>query len=202
MIDVTYYVATSVDGYIATTDGGVDWLTQFQNRTEDHGFSEFYSKVDGLVMGSHTYEFSLRQPEWPAPDKPSWVLTHRDLPVAHSSVTLTSAEPSQLISSLTERGLKSLWLMGGGKAAASFQQCGLISHYFVAIMPIILGDGIPLFATVGRQNILKLIASKTSYGQIWCMPMKSSGDLVGLFDLFSVNKFHAFNHHCQVFEAA
>jgi len=161
VIDVTYYVATSVDGYIATTDGGVDWLTQFQNRTEDHGFSEFYSKVDGLVMGSRTYEFSLRQPEWPAPDKPSWVLTHRDLPVAHSRVTLTSAEPSQLISSLTERGLKSLWLMGGGKAAASFQQCGLISHYFVAIMPIILGDGIPLFATVGRQNILKLIASKT-----------------------------------------
>ncbi len=161
MIDVTYYVATSLDGYIATTDGGVDWLTQFQSSTEDHGFSDLYAKVDGLVMGSHTYEFSLGQPQWPAPDKPSWVLTRRELPVTHPSVTLTSDEPSQLISSLAERGLKSLWFMGGGKAAASFRQSGLISHYIIAIMPILLGDGIPLFAAVSRQDILKLIESKT-----------------------------------------
>ena len=161
MIDVIYYVATSLDGYIATEEGDVDWLSQFESSAEDHGFAELYSAVDGLVMGSHTYEFSLKQSQWPAPDKPSWVLTHRDLPVAHPSVTLTSNEPSRLIKSLAERGLKSLWLMGGGKVAASFRENGLISHYIIAIMPIILGDGIPLFTSVPRQDLLKLTETKS-----------------------------------------
>ncbi|MCZ6657372.1 MAG: dihydrofolate reductase family protein [Gammaproteobacteria bacterium] len=160
MIDVVYYVAASLDGYIAAVDGGVDWLNQFGNSNEDHGFSDLYSTVDGIVMGSHTYEFSLAQSQWPAPDKPSWVLTHRDLPVAHPSVTLTADEPSRLVRSLAERGLKSVWLMGGGKVAASFRHTGLISRYIIAVMPIILGTGIPLLAAVPGQDVLTLIEAK------------------------------------------
>ena len=160
MVDVIYFVASSLDRYIATKDGGVDWLGQFENKSEDYGFSNLYSKVDGLIMGSHTYEFALGQSQWPAPDKPSWVLTRRKLPIAHPSVTLTSAEPPQLVGSLVERGLKGVWLMGGGIAASSFRECGLITHYIIAIMPIVLGDGIPLFATAARLDMLKLTDSK------------------------------------------
>ncbi|MEE8244539.1 MAG: dihydrofolate reductase family protein [Pseudomonadales bacterium] len=80
--------------------------------------------------------------------------------MAHPSVTLTADEPSRLVSSLAELGIKSVWLMGGGKVAASFRQSGLISRYIIAVMPIILGTGIPLLAAVPGQDVLTLIEAK------------------------------------------
>ena len=68
MPEVVYYVATSLDGYIATSDGSVDWLTPFQAQREDHGATEFEASVDALLLGSHTYEFALQLGQWPAPD--------------------------------------------------------------------------------------------------------------------------------------
>lgn len=160
MPDVVYYAACSLDGYIATADGGVDWLEPFQAGGEDYGFAEFYSSVDALVMGSRTYEFALKHGPWQAPDKPSWIFTHRDLPVAHPSVTLTADDPGEVIEALGTRGLKRVWLMGGGELAASFRARGLISRYTIAVVPIVLGAGIPLFATASRQDPLRLIETK------------------------------------------
>ncbi len=157
---VLYYVACSLDGYIATTDGGVDWLEPFQAGGEDYGFAEFYSSVDALVMGSRTYEFILEHGPWQAPDKPSWVFTRRDLPIAHPSVTLTSEDPAQVIGAIGARGLKRVWLMGGGRLAASFRTRGLISRYIIAVVPVILGGGIPIFAAAAGQDSLKLIELK------------------------------------------
>lgn len=160
MTDVVYYVACSLDGYIATPDGDVDWLNPFQASGEDYGFVEFYSSMDGLLMGSRTYEVALKQGHWRASDKPSWVFTHRDLPLADPSVTLTSEDPAQVIESLGARGLKRVWLMGGGELAASFRMLGLISHYMIAIIPVVLGKGIPLFAAASRQDTLRLVEAK------------------------------------------
>ena len=145
-MDVIYYVACSIDGYIATSSGGVEWLDPFQGAGDDHGFAEFYASVDSLVMGSRTYEFSLEHPPWMAPDKPSWIFTGRDLEVAHANVTLTSAEPPDVVESMQADGLRSVWLLGGGALSASFRRHGLISAYKIAIVPIVLGSGIPLFA--------------------------------------------------------
>ncbi|RMD61924.1 dihydrofolate reductase [Candidatus Parcubacteria bacterium] len=159
-MDVVYYVACSLDGYIATADGGVDWLTPFQSKGNDHGFADFYASVDALVMGSHTYEFALRNPPWQAPDRPSWVFTRRALERAHPTVTLTSEEPAQVIESLYARGLKRVWLMGGGELAASFRQRALITHYMIAVVPVLLGSGIPLFASGSRQDRLRLVHAR------------------------------------------
>lgn len=156
MPDVVYYAASSLDGYIATRDGRVDWLDPFQASGEDHGFKAFYSSIDGILMGSHTYEFALGQGSWPSQDKPSWVFTHRDLPVAHRSVTLTAEEPGTLIEALEARKAKRLWLMGGGKLAASFRVAGLITGYTIAIVPVVLGGGIPLFADSQGRDSLEL----------------------------------------------
>ena len=160
MPEIVYYVACSLDGYIATEDGGVDWLGPYQESGEDYGFSDFYSGVDGLLMGSHTYEFALSQGSWQAPEVPSWVFTHRKLPVAHPSVTLTADEPAKVVERLEAEGSKRLWLMGGGKLAASFRTAGLITRYTIFIIPIVLGGGIPLFAEAAGRDELRLLEAK------------------------------------------
>src|SRR5689334_16784543 len=126
MIDITYYVASSLDGYIATEDGSVDWLTSFQAQEEDHGFLQLYASVDVLLMGSHTYEFALKAPSWPSPDKPTWVFTQRPLRIMHPSITLTADAPSKIMKTFRARKIKHAWLMGGGKLATSFRLEGLI----------------------------------------------------------------------------
>ena len=155
-MEVIYHAACSLDGFIATLDGGVEWLTPFQGGDEDHGLAEFYESVDSLLLGSRTYEFALRHPPWMAPDKRSWVFTGRKLEVAHETVTLTSAEPRDVVSRLAAEGLERAWLMGGGALAASFSNQGLITSYRIAMVPIALGSGVPLFGKGAVQQSLRL----------------------------------------------
>lgn len=155
-MEIVYHAASSLDGFIATEDGGVDWLTPFQESGEDLGFDEFFAGVDSLVMGSRTYEFMLEHPPWLAPDKPSFVFTRRELEIADPSVTLTPESPMQVVTQLEKRGLKRTWLMGGGQLATTFRKAGLISEYRIAIIPVILGGGIPLFAPGAKLDELQL----------------------------------------------
>ena len=162
MIEVVYYVASSLDGYIATVDGRVDWLSAFQNAGEDHGAAELEASVDALLLGSRTYEFALNLGQWPSPNKPSWVFTHRDLRVLHPSITLTSRAPSEIVALLASRGFRRAWLMGGGKLAASFDADGLITRYVISVFPVLLGAGVPLFAPHSRRGCeLRLIEAKS-----------------------------------------
>jgi dihydrofolate reductase len=158
--EVVYYVASSIDGYIATPDDGVDWLSPFHGG-DDYGYSDFYRSVDALVLGSRTYEVSLRLGPWPAADKPSWVFTQRQLDVVHPSVTLTSAKPVELMEELRAGDFKRVWLMGGGRLASTFRAAGLISRYIISVIPVVLGAGIPLFATDSRTDSLNLIEVKS-----------------------------------------
>ena len=159
-MDITYYVACTVDGYIATPEGGVDWLTPFHG-DDDYGFSEMYRDIDGILMGSGTYEFALQQKTWPSKDKPSWVFTGRSLPLPDPTVTLTSVEPAKVVEELTSTGMKRLWLMGGGKLATSFRASGLITDYMIFVIPVVLGEGIPLLAAGGHLDHLDLIESQS-----------------------------------------
>jgi dihydrofolate reductase len=159
--EVIYYVASSLDGYIATADGSVDWLSHFQSAGEDHGTGELEASVDALLLGSQTYEFALKLGQWPSPDKLSWVFTHRDLPILHPSITLTAQSPRDVVESLGSRGLRRAWLMGGGKLAASFHAAELISRYIISIFPVLLGSGIQLFAPhTSLPDTLRLVAAK------------------------------------------
>ena len=146
MPEVIYYVASSLDGYIATVDGSVDWLSRFHTAGENHGAGELEASVDALLLGSHTYDFTLKLGQWPSPDKVSWVFTRRDLRVLHPSITLTVQSPREVVELLASRGLRRAWLMGGGKLAASFHANQLISRYIISVFPVLLGLGIPLLA--------------------------------------------------------
>jgi dihydrofolate reductase len=161
MPEVVYYVASSLDGYIASADGRVDWLKSFQTRGEDHGAADLHASVDALLLGSHTYEFALQLGQWPAPDKPSWVFTRRDLRVLHPSITLTRQNPAEVLALLASRGYRRAWLMGGSKLAASFHADQLISRYTISVLPILLGSGIPLFAPHAcPPDTLRLISAR------------------------------------------
>jgi dihydrofolate reductase len=161
MIEVVYYAASSLDGYIATANGSVDWLSSFHREREDYGAAELHASVDALLLGSYTYEFALKLGRWPAPDKPSWVFTHRDLRVLHPSITLTSENPAEVLAVLAERGFRRAGVLGGGKLATSFQAERLISRYIVTVVPLLLGSGIPLFdAQSSPPNALRFVAAK------------------------------------------
>lgn len=161
MVEIVYYVAASLDGYIATVDGSVDWLSSSHATGEDHGAGELQASVDALLLGSHTYEFALKLGYWPSPEKPSWVFTERDLQILHPSITLTSQRPREIVELLAARGLRRAWLMGGGKLAASFHSDRLISHYIISVFPVLLSSGVPLFAPhLSQPDTLRLVAAK------------------------------------------
>jgi len=157
---IVYYVATSLDGFIATSDGGVEWLSSFGTSADDGGYQAFYATVDTLLMGSRTYEQILGFGDWPYPDKPCWVFSHRDLPVSRSEVRLTRRTPLEVVSELQTHGLRRAWLVGGGQLAAAFRAQRLITDYIVTVFPVLLGGGLPMFGATGAQEQLRLLSSR------------------------------------------
>ena len=160
MVHVTYYVAVSVDGYIATADGGTDWLKPFESSGEDYDYHDFYSSIDAAVMGSHTYEQCLSFAEWPYPGKLCWVLSRRTF-ANRSDVTVSADSPAAVLRELEARGLMRVWLAGGGELAASMRKSGLIDEYIFSVIPVILGGAIGLFAYTSAKENLRLLECKT-----------------------------------------
>lgn len=160
MIEVIYYVAASVDGYIATPDGGIEWLPPLEATGEDYGYAAFYASVDALLLGSRTYEQVEGFAEWPYPGKPCWVFSRRQIETARPEVAVTDQDPRDVLREMEAQNVRRAWLVGGGALAASFRARGLITEYIVTIIPMILGAGIPLFASSGPQEPLTLVESK------------------------------------------
>ena len=161
-MEIVYYVASSADGFIATADGGVEWLDDFHVEGEDHGYAEFNASVDVLFMGRHTYEVSLKLGGFQYYKQPCWVFSSRDLDPEVPTVTVTDSNPEELVAEL-EGTYNRAWLLGGGELASSFQRAGLITEYRIFLIPTLLGDGIPLFGKAGGTGRLEL-TDTTSYG--------------------------------------
>ncbi len=157
MPEVVYYVAASLDGYIATSDGGIEWLSPFEGKGEDYGYAAFYASIDAVLLGRRTYAQCLTFGEWPYPGKPCWVFSHGRIKINEPGVTLTNQDPHQMVSELHARKLQRAWLVGGGELAGSFRREGFISEYIVSVVPVILGAGIPLFASGRPQEVLRLV---------------------------------------------
>ncbi|MEO6505568.1 MAG: dihydrofolate reductase family protein [Terrimesophilobacter sp.] len=161
-----YYVASSIDGFIADGNDKLDWLLQFGFDTFRDSYDAFLSDVGALVMGATTYEFILGQDphRWDYGDRPTWVLTHRDLPrIPGGNITF---ESDQDFSELHKKLLlsaegKNVWVVGGGNIAAQFANLGLIDELLVTIMPIVLGSGKPLLPIGSVSGPLKLLRTSS-----------------------------------------
>jgi len=158
---IIYYVAASLDGYIATPDGGVDWLSAYGTGDEDYGYAAFYRSVDALIEGSKTYEQALGFGEWPHSGKPCWVCTRRSFEAKHPEVRFTRASPAEVVAELRRSNLRRVWLVGGGRLAASFRAQGLIDEYIVSVIPTVLGSGVPVLGSPGPQENLTLVECKS-----------------------------------------
>jgi len=149
-VEIIYYVASSLDGLIATPDGGIDWLKPYEGTNEDYGYAEFYASIEAVLLGRATYEKCLEFPEWPYAGKPYWVFSRSN-----------GNTPASVVAEMKARGLRRAWLVGGGKLAAAFRAAGLITEHIVAIVPVLLGAGIPLFDGPGPTQQLRLLSSRS-----------------------------------------
>lgn len=151
-----YYVAASLDGYIARPDGRVDWLEPLEDSGEDHGYNGFYEGIDGLLMGRGTYEtVQALGNDWPYPGKPCIVLSRNALGPSATEVTLSHGTPAEALDALAAVGCRRIWLVGGGSLAATCLATSLLDELVVSLVPHLLGAGIPLFS-VGLERRLRL----------------------------------------------
>jgi len=141
---VILYIAVSLDGYIARTDGAVDWLDGVEGEG-DNGYGEFYSQVKTVIMGHKTYEEVLKlADEFPYAGKTCYVLSRQSRENT-SHVSFTDEDPETLVSHLKKVSHGSIWLVGGGQLVKQFLEKRLIDELELYILPKLIGEGIPLF---------------------------------------------------------
>ena len=166
---VTIHMAASLDGFIARKDGSVDWLEisdEFAGgETLDAGFVEAFLKtIDCYVMGSRTYETALRFEAqgsgWSYGDKPTFVLTSRQLPRVRDTVEFYSGDLAQLVNAHLRTRFRSIWFVGGGAVCGECVRRGLADEVRYSILPILIGDGIPFFEKLDRDVALHLLEVK------------------------------------------
>ena len=162
------YIAQSLDGYIAGPKGELDWLDEIDNpEKSDYGFSEFMKNIDALVMGRNTFDKVLSFGMWPY-DKPVFVATN-SMPSVPSIVErkafLLKGTPNDMVMSLVDRGYRNLYI-DGGSLIQSFLADSLIDRIIVTTVPVLLGDGIPLFGTLPQRVKLKLLNSEILSNQL------------------------------------
>ena len=166
---VTIHMVASLDGFIARKDGSVDWMEtsdQFVGGdTMSPEFVEAFLKtIECYVMGSRTYEtalsFEAKGLGWSYGDKPTFVLTRRELPRTRDTVKFFSGDLEQLVNGSLRPKFRSIWFVGGGVVSAECLRLGLADEVRYSILPILIGDGIPFFDKLDRDIALHLAEVK------------------------------------------
>lgn len=153
------FCGTSVDGFIARVDGGLDFLP---DDPEPHGYDEFIASVDTIVIGRNTFEIVLKFDGWPYGDKRVVVLSSRpiDLSVVSGGVVeQMSGEPADIVAKLEATGAQSLYI-DGGITIQRFLQAGQIQRLIVTRVPVLIGEGIPLFGPLTHDVKLEHVWTK------------------------------------------
>lgn len=164
IMKVTYYLASSLDGYIAKPDGDVSWLDELGLTAEDTGYNQFYASVDAIVMGRGTYEMIESFGEWPYSDKPTWICSHNKTSPMAGMNCMEETSPASVVQKASEMGCHHLWLVGGGKLVTTFIEENLLTDISISLMPVLLGNGIPLVSHLPNHRFLKLKKSRQGSG--------------------------------------
>ena len=165
-----YNTATTLNGYLATTDNSLDWLFEVPGAADaESSIADFLAGIGAMAMGATTYEWllahenMLEEPhkwqEWYA-ERPTWVFTHRELPaIPGADIRFTQDEIATVHADLVAAaGGRDVWLMGGGDLVGQFVDAGLLDRITATIAPVTLGAGAPLLPRDIRADRLTLTA--------------------------------------------
>lgn len=157
---VSVFIATSLDGFIARPNDDLDWLPH--GGGEPHGYDEFIASVDALVIGRKTFEKVLTFDAWPYGDKRVVILSSRPLDlsaVRGGVVEQMAGPPAEIVSRLAARGAHHLYV-DGGITIQRFLLAGLVQRLIITRVPVLIGDGIPLFGSLQHDIRLRHVATQ------------------------------------------
>ncbi|USX18102.1 dihydrofolate reductase family protein [Oxalobacteraceae bacterium OTU3REALA1] len=157
------FIATSLDGYIARSDGDIDWLLERDDPAEDHGYADFIADKEMIVMGRGSYEKALSFDKWHY-DRPVLVLSKQlaGRPVPSSlqgKVRFSDLSPVETMRELAEQNVRRVYV-DGGQVVQSFLREGLIEDMVVTTVPVLIGAGKPLFGALPGDVDLTLVSSR------------------------------------------
>lgn len=151
-------LAVSLDMRIARPDGGVDWLEGVP--PEEFGFDAFLAGVDAILMGRDSYEAARGFGDWPYGARPTVVLTNRPLPDAPPGAVARSGDVAPVLAELDAAGHARVWVFGGGRVIGAVAAAGRLDVLDLAVAPVVLGGGIPLFPPGTPGFGLRLLAAE------------------------------------------
>ncbi len=166
---VTVHMVASLDGFIARKDGSVDWLETSDefvggDTMDAPSVEAFLETIDCYVMGSRTYEtalsFEAKGFGWSYGDKPTFVLTRRELPRIRDTVEFYSGDLAQFVNGRLRPKFGTIWIVGGGVVSSECLRLGLVDEVRYSILPILIGDGIPFFEKLDKDIALHLAEVK------------------------------------------
>jgi len=157
---VIVFIATSLDGYIATEEDSLDWLFKVEGEG-DNGYSEFYETVDTIIFGRRTYDWLMEHEKvnFPYKDNKCYVFT-KSKQEPNNDVEFVDGSIAELIDELKGTEGKNIWVVGGRGLIASFVKENLVDEFIITIAPTIIGKGIPLFSKQNMEIELDLIDSR------------------------------------------
>jgi len=156
---LSVFIAASLDGYIARPDGSLDWLEATARPDEDYGYEAFVAGVDAFAMGRGTYDHIAHIEPLPFGGKPAYAFTHRP-PAERDGVTFWAVDPLEAVERWSERGFGRVYV-DGGLLIDAFLRAGLIDEVTITVVPVLLGDGVPLFHAGCDQRALSLVGAET-----------------------------------------
>ena len=162
-METTVFVGTSLDGFIARSDGSLDWLQSESTQPQEYGFTAFFDSVDAVLIGRKTYDVVLGFEKWFYGSKPVFVLsrTLRKLePPERAVCELVTGTPKEVYDVLERRGFRHVYV-DGGVTVQGFLEAGLIQRVVVSRLPVLIGTGIPLFGPLSRDVRLEHVATRS-----------------------------------------
>jgi dihydrofolate reductase len=158
MRSIVLGLGISIDGHIARLDGSVDFLFM----PKDYSMALFFATIDAALMGRKTYEIGLKMGGSFDGGKIEYYVFSRSLPPGkRDGVIFVNEPPAEVVAQLRERRGKNIWLMGGGELALYFLKADLVDELYLGIVPVLIGEGIPLFRSGFPQRDFTLVENKT-----------------------------------------
>ena len=167
MKKISLFIAMSLDGYIADSKGGVDWLKgQGSDNENVDTYSEFVKNIDTILMGWNTYHqvvTELSPNEWVYNDFTTYVITHNER-TSSEKIRFVNESPVSLVKRLKEENGKNIWICGGANLVQQLVNEDLIDCYYITVIPTLLGSGIRLFEKAKHEIKLRLLNTQSYNG--------------------------------------